>query len=275
MLGRRAVRHKLVGKLAVDTEVGAYLGDVRIRLLEAIDRCGSISQAARAVPLSYKAAWDAVDAMNNMAEQPLVERAIGGQHGGGTTLTAYGRRMIAMYRAVEQEYQQGLNRLADRLGEAGAGDVRHFQGMLRSASVRTSARNRLVGPITALNESQHGVEVRIRIDDRHEISSLITQESAEGLNLHIGTEVHAFFKAASVILRTDAAPPRLTRNALWGSVARVHQAPAHAEVNVALEGGRSVTAILARDGLGKLALKVGKRCCAAVSPSSVVLFRFD
>ena len=36
--------------------------------LEAIDRYGSISQAAKAVPLSYKAAWDAVDAMNNLAE---------------------------------------------------------------------------------------------------------------------------------------------------------------------------------------------------------------
>jgi molybdate transport system regulatory protein len=36
-----------------------------VRLLEAIDLYGSISQAAKHVPLSYKAAWDAVDAMNN------------------------------------------------------------------------------------------------------------------------------------------------------------------------------------------------------------------
>jgi molybdenum-dependent DNA-binding transcriptional regulator ModE len=58
-----------------------FLGDTRIRLLEAIDRYGSISQAAKAVPLSYKAAWDAVDAMNNLAEAPLVERSVGGKHG--------------------------------------------------------------------------------------------------------------------------------------------------------------------------------------------------
>jgi len=275
MLARRTVRHKLVGKLAVETEVGAFLGDVRIRLLEAIDRYGSISQAAKAVPLSYKAAWDAVDAMNSVAEQPLVERAVGGRNGGGTTLTVYGHRMIAMYRAVEQEYQQTLNRLADRLDEVGAGDVRHFQGMLRSVSMRSSARNRLVGPITALSESPRGLEVRVRIDNCHEIASLVTQESAENLNLRIGTEVHAFFKAASVNLRTEVAAPRLRRNALWGSVARVHQAPAHAEVNVALEGGRNVTAILARDDVGRLGLKVGKRCCAVVEASSVVLFRFD
>ena len=56
MTTRRPVQHKLVGKLTVDTEFGTFLGDTRIRLLEAIDRYGSISQAAKAVPLSYKAA---------------------------------------------------------------------------------------------------------------------------------------------------------------------------------------------------------------------------
>ena len=95
--------HRLRGRLEVETEFGSFLGDTRIRLLEAIDRYGSISQAAKAVPLSYKAAWDAVDAMNNLAEAPLVERSVGGKHGGGTSLTDYGRRVIAMYRAVEQE----------------------------------------------------------------------------------------------------------------------------------------------------------------------------
>ena len=64
-------QQKLVGKLALETEFGPFLGDTRIRLLEAIDTHGSISQAAKAVPLSYKAAWDAVDAMNNLADEAL------------------------------------------------------------------------------------------------------------------------------------------------------------------------------------------------------------
>ena len=79
--------HRLRGKLEVDTEFGTFLGDTRIRLLEAIDQHGSISQAAKAVPISYKAAWDAVDAMNNLADQPLVVRSTGGKNGGGTQLT--------------------------------------------------------------------------------------------------------------------------------------------------------------------------------------------
>jgi N-terminal domain of molybdenum-binding protein len=39
-------------------------GRDRIRLLEAVGREGSISGAARAVGLSYKAAWDAIDGLN-------------------------------------------------------------------------------------------------------------------------------------------------------------------------------------------------------------------
>jgi molybdate transport system regulatory protein len=47
---------QLTGKLLIDTAMGSFLGDKRIRLLEAIDKSGSISQATKAVPLSYKAA---------------------------------------------------------------------------------------------------------------------------------------------------------------------------------------------------------------------------
>jgi molybdate transport system regulatory protein len=133
---KRPIQHKLVGKLSVDTQFGAFLGDRRIRLLEAIDRYGSITQAAKAVPLSYKAAWDAVDAMNNIAEETLVERSTGGLHGGGTRLTDYGRRLISMYRALEQESQLVLERLAARLGDVDAADVHQFQNLLHRMSMQ-------------------------------------------------------------------------------------------------------------------------------------------
>ncbi|MCE1170478.1 MAG: winged helix-turn-helix domain-containing protein, partial [Azovibrio sp.] len=112
--------HRLKGRLEVETEFGTFLGDTRIRLLEAIATQGSISQAAKAVPLSYKAAWDAVDAMNNLADEPLVIRSAGGKHGGGTQLTDYGRRVVALYRALEAESQAALERLAARMNEGGA-----------------------------------------------------------------------------------------------------------------------------------------------------------
>ncbi len=65
-----------------------------------------IAQAAKRIGMSYKTAWDAVDAMNNLADRPLVVRATGGKGGGGTHLTDYGKQVIAGYRLMEAEHRQ-------------------------------------------------------------------------------------------------------------------------------------------------------------------------
>ena len=145
---------RLLGKIALETPLGVLLGDMRIRLLEAIETHGSISQAARAVPLSYKAAWDAVDAINNMADAPLVERSVGGRQGGGTRLTDYGRNMIALYRAMEKEYQEALDRVTQRLEQHGANDMAQFRSLMRRMAMKTSARNQFFGAIWALRASE-------------------------------------------------------------------------------------------------------------------------
>jgi molybdate transport system regulatory protein len=275
MTKRRPIHHKLVGKLSVDTQFGAFLGDTRIRLLEAIERYGSISQAAKAVPLSYKAAWDAVDAMNNVAEETLVERSTGGLHGGGTRLTDYARRLIAMYRALEQESQLVLERLAARLGDAGTADVHHFQTLLHRMSMRISARNQFVGPVTALREGAVNYEVSLRLDAEHELSAIVTKESAQYLGLAIGREAHAFVKASAVILMTDQKIRITARNQLWGEIARIDIGAVNSEVSIALAGGRTVTSIVTQESVESLDLAVGKRVCALFKASSVILATFD
>ena len=275
MTARRPIHHKLVGKLSVETEFGAFLGDTRIRLLEAIERYGSISQAAKAVPLSYKAAWDAVDAMNNVAVEPLVQRSTGGRHGGGTVLTDYGRRLVAMYRAVEEEYQAALDRLSDRLGESGSGDVRQFRTMLRRMALRTSARNQFTGPICAMHEGPAGFEVRLRLDDTNELAATITRESAENLGLKIGMEVCALVKATAVAL-SNQPPAHTTRlNRLCGHVNRIHRGAMNAEVTVVLPSGRNVTGLVGKEAVNQMKLEVGKPCCALIEPSGVTLFSFS
>ncbi len=275
MTARRPIHHKFVGKLSVETEFGAFLGDTRIRLLEAIDRYGSISQAAKAVPLSYKAAWDAVDAMNNVAEEPVVQRSTGGRHGGGTVLTDYGRRLVAMYRAVEEEYQAALDRLADRLEESGSGDVRQFRSMLRRLALRTSARNQFTGPICAMHEGPSGFEVRLRLDDTNELAAAITRESAENLGLKIGMEVSGLVKATAVALSNHPTAHPASLNRLCGNVDRIHRGSMTAEVSVLLPSGRSVTAVVGKEALNQMRLEVGKPCCALIEPSAVTLFCFS
>jgi molybdate transport system regulatory protein len=91
--------------LRIDLPQGR-IGPGKIDLLEAIDREGSISAAGRALGMSYKRAWDLVDALNRLLGQAAVEASSGGPRGGGARLTEAGRRLVADYRAIEQAAQR-------------------------------------------------------------------------------------------------------------------------------------------------------------------------
>lgn len=268
---RRERTPKLTSRMEVVTDMGTFLGGTRIRLLEAIHEHGSISQAARHVPLSYKAAWDAVDAMNNLADQPLVERTSGGKHGGGTVLTAYGHKVVALYRAIEAEQQAALDRLMARWKDVPAGDVRSFQQWLRRMGMRTSARNQLACTVTGLREGAVDMEVYLRLDDAHELVAVITRESAETLELSLGMDVVALVKASAVLLLTDDAIRTSARNQLRGVVSRVMPGPVNAEVTIELPGGKSVTSVVTQASVDTLEIEVGQPACAVFKSSSVIL----
>lgn len=263
---------RLVGKLEVNTELGTFLGDTRIRLLESIAVHGSISQAAKHVPLSYKAAWDAVDAMNNLSEQPLVERVAGGRQGGGTQLTDHGRRLIAMYRAVELEYQAALDRLAAQMGEAdGASTVRSFQQLLRRMALRTSARNQLACTVSGLREGEVDYEIYLRLDERTELKAIITRDSVRTLELAIGVQVMALIKSSSVLLLTDPKQRISADNQLWGTVSRIHEGPVNSEVRVDIGAGRTMVAVVTHESVQHLGLAEGSAVAAVFQASNVIL----
>lgn len=74
-----------------------FLGKSRVELLKAVREAGSISAAAKSMNMSYKKAWESIDAMNTLADQPLVERTAGGKGGGGTVVTKEGEKAIQLY----------------------------------------------------------------------------------------------------------------------------------------------------------------------------------
>ena len=265
------IQHRLRGKLQVDTEFGTFLGDTRIRLLEAIDTFGSISQAAKAVPLSYKAAWDAIDAMNNLADHPLVIRSTGGRHGGGTAITDYGRKVVSLYRTLEAEYQAALDRMTVMMGDEQAGDFKKFRQLLKRLSMKTSARNQFAGTIIGLREGDVDFEVRLRLDADNELVAVITRESAENLGLQIGMEINALVKSSSVLLTTDPNVRTTARNHLWGEVTRISDGSVNAEITLTLASGKTVCAVVTHDSVANLGLAVGERACAVFKASAVIL----
>jgi len=266
---------RFLGRLSIDASMGHAYSDVRIRLLEAIGRVGSISQAAKAVPISYKAAWEAITNMNNLAPEPLVLRVTGGRQGGGTQLTEYGRRTIAMYRALEIETQAALERAALLLTGNGPADIEGFRKLMHRMSMKTSARNQFSGPICGLRDGEVDYEVRLRLDRETELVAVITRASAERLGLVIGKEVFAFIKSSSVLISTDRDIRLTARNQFWGVVSAIHEGSVNDEVTVTLPSGKSVTAVVTHGSCRTLDLAEGMPACAIFKSSSVILSTYD
>jgi molybdate transport system regulatory protein len=245
----------------------AFPGGDRIGLLEAIDRFGSITKAAREVGVCYKTAWDAVDAMNNAAEKPLVERAAGGPGGGGTVLTDEGKETVRLYRVLQDEHERFIERLEGRLG-----DVGRLYSLLRRVAMRVSARNVFQGKVSSVRKGAVSTEVTLAIKGGETVCSVVTNESARVLGLKTGMEAYAFFKASAVILGKDLHDAKISaRNLLCGTLDRIAHGPVNAEVTVILPGGSVLTAIITGESAKRLLLVRGDHVCALVKASSVIL----
>ena len=94
---------KLRVTLRVDFDSNNAIGPGKVALLEKMRDCGSLSQAARDLEMSYRRAWQLLDAMNHSFREPVVMTAVGGSGGGGSELTALGEAIIAAYRGLERE----------------------------------------------------------------------------------------------------------------------------------------------------------------------------
>src|SRR5215467_139999 len=81
------------------------VGPGKIALLEEIERCGSLSQAARNLNMSYRRAWQLMDGLNSCLVGPVVLTSKGGREGSGATLTLLGERLIRVYRAFDVKIQ--------------------------------------------------------------------------------------------------------------------------------------------------------------------------
>ncbi|WP_312511000.1 TOBE domain-containing protein [Massilia sp.] len=261
----------LEGKLWMSVGGENLGGTNRVELLAAIAELGSITGAAKAVGLSYKAAWDAIDTMNNLAGEALVERVTGGKGGGGTRLTARGSQLVANFRMIEQvhnDFLERLNRQAASMATGLADDVALFTRF----KMRTSARNQFFGTVTQVERGAVNDEVLLDIAGGQQIVAIVTRESSESLGLAPGRQAFALIKSSSVIVMTDSTGARLSaRNQLQGTVTRLMRGAVNSEVVIALAGGASVAATITNDSAASLGLEEGTAATALFKASSVIL----
>jgi len=247
------------------TEAGE-ISPRRLALLEAIGRTGSISAAARDVGITYKAAWDAVDAMNNIAGELLVISQHGGKGGGGAALTEAGQKIVNDLGSLQRLQSQFLAQLKAE------GNLDKSLDLMRKIGMKSSARNVLLGMVESVRSGDINCEVSVRLRGGESLHVIVTSDSVQDLELVPGREVQALIKASWIILCPAAdALKTSARNRLCGRVSRITAGDVNAEVIVELAGGNTVAAIITVQSLEDLDLKPGDEVCALVKASHVLL----
>lgn len=244
--------------LALNSALSHASADKRVDILRLVARSGSISQAGREAGVSYKAAWQAIDTLTNLAGVALVESAVGGAGGGGARITPAGLQLLA----AADELAQARSQVLARLQEGGA------QKALAPLSIRTSMRNQLPCQVRALEGQGRIVRVRLALADGSVLASRITRESAELLGLQEGLPVYALCKATAVSVRRAAdAPSKGQSNRLTGRAGRVSRGESGDEVAATLDAGLQLVGFApAASGL-----RAGSRVVMAVEESAVVI----
>lgn len=100
--------YQLKGFIRIVGPEERFLGPGRVELLLKIAETGSINQAAKAMKMSYKKAWEMVQSLNRQAVVPLVVTQTGGEKGGGAQLSTEAIRLIESYQALQQRFEEFL-----------------------------------------------------------------------------------------------------------------------------------------------------------------------
>jgi len=234
----------------------------RIALLQHVADQGSITRAAKAAGISYKAAWDAIDELNNLASQPLVVRSTGGRGGGGARLSVEGERVLRLYQRL-QTLQAQLLEAAEESSDL---------DLLGRLMLRTSARNQLQGRISGLRREGRHDRVSLNLGGGLGIEALITRGSTERLELALDTTVIALLKAGWVQLLGEADPIEAGSNCLKATVEEVlADDGGPSEVRLVLGNGQTLCAFAEVDWLERHQVGAGSRVRVQFHPSYVLL----
>lgn len=243
-----------------------FLLEKRIELLLAIEEHGSISKAAKAVPMSYKTAWDAVDAMNNLSHTPIVSKETGGKGGGGTALTEYGLNLLKTYKVLKQEqtrFMQTLKELTDI-------DTGTFKTIGRLA-MQISARNQIIGKVDKIVSNDVNANIVIVPKSGHELFANISKEALESLDIKNEDEVIAIFKSNNVLLSTDENIAISARNKIKGTITSITKDSTNSEVVLDIGENESIASIITTGAVKRLELEIGKEVFAFIKSSDIMI----
>lgn len=209
----------------------------RIALLQAIAETGSISQGAKLTGISYKTAWEAINQMNQLADQQVVGRHTGGKGGGGTFVTPYGQRLLKLYDLLVQVQQKAFDVLQEE-----STPLDSLLAAIARFSLQTSARNQLLGTVDVQQDDDLSERVTVLLSDRQtRVQVAITRYSSERLQLRPGKEVLVLLKAPYLDVSRE---PTAEMNSFPVTLCQVLYGENGCELLMTLNNGEQLCALL-------------------------------
>jgi len=244
-----------------------FLLEKRIELLHAIEEQGSISKAAKVVPMSYKSAWEAVDVMNSLSPEAIVRRETGGKDGGGTTITTYGKQLLENYAVLKREHTHFLERLS-KLTDIQSGTFKTIERL----SLQISARNQIQAKVVSVACENVNAKIHLKLKSGQVLVSVITKEAVEHLQIEKDQHVTVIFKSSVVSL--SAVNDEISEeNRLEGIVAKIETDEENMKVQVDIGNHDTVVSVMPVSVLEKWELKVGSSVRLRLKASDIMLGR--
>jgi len=241
-----------------------FLGSGRIELLEKIAQTGSIHAAAKAMKMSYKAAWERVNAMNDLADRPIIEKTTGGRGGGGTVLTAHAYELIATYKRFAELHREFINRFA----EAGE-DPERLARILSRTFLTTSARNQIACRVGTIEPHGLRSQLQLLLPGGDTLFSVITAASVRNMGLEDGCDAYAIIKSSDVTVSAEAPQADAGMNILKGRITALQRSSENAEITLQLEGGSKLIGVMELEASN--ALETGMEAFATVAKNHVIV----
>jgi molybdate transport system regulatory protein len=179
-------KHKLSCKAWIEYKGKPLIGKGGAEILEAVDEKCSISKAAGSLGMSYRYVWNYIQEIQNALEEPIVETYKGGKSGGG------GAKLTRLGKSLLIEYKQAEDYLDKVLSKQG--------GSLEVKSLKLSARNQLKGKVVSVEKGIITGKVKVEITVPVVVTSVITKEAIEELDIKVGDEVSAVVKSTEIMI---------------------------------------------------------------------------
>jgi len=238
----------------------------RIQLINYIEEAGSISKAAKKVPMSYKTAWDAITAMNNLCPTIVVEKVTGGVGGGGAKVTPYGKNLVQTYFRLQQEHKKFLSQLT-QMTDFNTGVLKSLERF----SMQISARNKIQGVVESIEKDTVNSSVYIKLKSGLTLVSVITNGAIDNLELDIGDDVVAIIKSSSVLVSTDINLSISARNKFQGVITDIILGDINSEILIDIGNGDKIATVITKNSTENLDLKVGDSVLAIIKSSDVMI----